>query len=82
MPALRSALATICLILSLTPAQARKIANGGEIPAADARGEFEQGPAPRPGDRVCGMSPAGELLAILEFRPDRKLHPLRVLGTL
>jgi len=68
--------------VALTAAQARKIANGGDLPAADARGEFETGPVPRPGDRFSAMSPAGELLAILELRPDRKLQPLRVLGAL
>lgn len=66
--------------VSLSAAQARKIANGGDLAAADARGEWEQGPAPRPGLRVSAMSPAGELVAILELRPDRRLHPLRVLA--
>jgi tRNA pseudouridine55 synthase len=66
--------------VSLTAAQARKISNGGDLAAADARGEWEQGPTPRPGLRVSAMSPAGELLAILELRPDRRLHPLRVLA--
>ncbi len=66
--------------IQLTAAQARKIANGGDLAAADARGEWEQGPPPRPGDRLSALAPSGELLAILELRPDRKLQPLRVLG--
>ena len=66
--------------VSLTAAQARKISNGGDLAAADTGGEWERGPVPRPGLRVSAMSPAGELLAILELRPDRRLHPLRVLS--
>jgi len=66
--------------IRLTAAQARKIANGGDLAAADARGEWERGPAPRPGDRFSAMSPAGELMAVVELRPDRRLQPLRVLG--
>ncbi len=67
--------------VSLSAAQARRISNGGDIPSAEARGEFERGERPpRPGDRLCAMDPTGVLLAILELRPDRRLYPLRVLA--
>ena len=66
---------------SLSAAQARRISNGGDIPVAEARGEFERGARPpRPGDRLCALAPTGTLLAILELRPDRRLYPLRVLS--
>ncbi len=64
----------------LTPIQARRVAHGGDLPVAEARGEFEQGEPPRPGARLSGLAPSGTLLAVLELRPDRRLHPLRVLG--
>jgi tRNA pseudouridine55 synthase len=63
----------------LTPIQAQKMRHGTSIPAADARGDFEKGDPPRPGDRLAAMLPSGELLAILEFRPDRRFHPIRLL---
>jgi hypothetical protein len=59
--------------------QARRVANGGDVPAAEARGEFESGTPPRPGDRLSAIAPTGNLLAVLELRPDRRMHPLRVL---
>ena len=68
--------------VALTPAQARRVAHGGELPAAEARGEFERGPLPRPGDRFSGMAPTGEFLALLELLPSRRLRPLRVLQRL
>jgi tRNA pseudouridine55 synthase len=66
-------------IVELGATQARRIAHGGDVPVADARGPFERGNPPRPGDRLSGVSPSGRLLAVLELRPDRRLHPLRVL---
>lgn len=61
--------------------QARLVTHGGDLPVADARGEFEQqGVPPRPGDRLAALAPSGTLLAVMELRPDRRLHPLRVLG--
>lgn len=64
----------------LTPLQARRVAHGGDVPAAEARGEFErEEKPPQPGTRLAGMAPTGTLLAVLELRPDRRLHPLRVL---
>jgi tRNA pseudouridine55 synthase len=65
--------------VSLSAVQARRIAHGGDVPVAEARGEFEQAGPPRPGDRLAGMTPSGTLLAVLELRMDRHLHPLRVL---
>jgi len=63
----------------LTATQARRVANGGDVPVAEARGELERGPLPKPGDRVSALSPDGSLVAVMELRPDRRLHPLRVL---
>jgi tRNA pseudouridine55 synthase len=63
----------------LTALQARRVANGGDLPAAEARGELELGPLPRPGDRASALAPDGSLLAVLELRADRRLHPLRVI---
>ncbi len=65
--------------VALSPLQARRIANGGAIAAADARGPYEKGAPPQPGTKLAALAPDGELLAILELRPDRWLHPLRVL---
>lgn len=65
--------------VALSAVQARRVAHGGDVPAAEARGPFERGDPPRPGDRLTGMAPSGSFLAVLELRPDRRLHPLRVL---
>jgi len=67
-------------LVSLNALQARRVSHGGGVPAADARGEFEKGSPPRPGDRLAALGPDGSLLAILELQPDRILHPLRVFG--
>ena len=64
----------------LTATQARRVSNGGDLPAAEARGELERGPLPKPGDRVSALAPDGGLLAVMELRADRRLHPLRVLA--
>ncbi len=63
----------------LTATQARRVANGGDVPVGEARGELERGPLPKPGDRVSALSPDGSVVAVMELRPDRRLHPLRVL---
>jgi tRNA pseudouridine55 synthase len=65
--------------VELDAMQTRRVAHGGDVPVADARGPFERGKPPRPGDRLAGLAPSGRLLAVLELRPDRRLHPLRVL---
>jgi tRNA pseudouridine55 synthase len=64
--------------IALTAIQARRVANGGALAAADARGPFERGPQPVPGARFAAVTPSGELLAVMELRPDRRFHPLRV----
>jgi len=66
--------------VQLTAIQARRVTHGGDIPVAEASGEFERGPAPRPGDRLAALAPSGTLLAVMELKPDRRLHPLRVLS--
>jgi tRNA pseudouridine55 synthase len=65
--------------IALSGIQARRVANGGAIAAADARGPFEQGPRPAPGEKFAALAPSGDLLAVMELRPDRRFHPLRVL---
>jgi hypothetical protein len=67
-------------LVELKVDQARRVSNGGDIPVADASGPFESGTPPRPGDRLAAMAPSGKLLAVMELRPDRRLHPLRVLA--
>jgi len=64
----------------LTATQARRVSNGGDVAVGEARGELERGPLPKPGDRVSALAPDGGLVAVMELRPDRKLHPLRVLA--
>lgn len=64
--------------IALTAIQARRVANGGGLAAADARGPFERGPQPVPGAKFAAVAPTGELLAVMELRADRKFHPLRV----
>lgn len=65
--------------VSLTPVQVQKMRHGTAIPAGEARGDFETGDPPRPGDRLSALLPSGELLAIVELRPDRRFHPVRLL---
>ena len=67
-------------IVKLRVDQARKVSHGGDIPVAEASGPFESGTPPRPGDRLAALAPSGTLLAVMELRPDRLLHPLRVLA--
>ncbi len=67
-------------LVKLQAAQARRVSHGGDIPVAEAAGPFESGSPPRPGDRLAAMAPSGMLVAVMELRPDRRLHPLRVLA--
>jgi hypothetical protein len=60
--------------VSLTPAQAKRVSHGGDIPAPPA-----VGPPPAPGTRVAALDPEGALIALMEVRPDRRLYPLRVI---
>jgi tRNA pseudouridine55 synthase len=64
--------------IALSGIQARRVANGGAIAAAEARGPFERGPQPAPGGKFAALTPGGDLLAVMELRPDRRFHPLRV----
>ncbi len=58
--------------LKLQPEETRRVRNGGALVA---------GGTPRtPGDRLAAIDPTGELVAILEAAPDRRLRPVRVLG--
>lgn len=58
-------------VLRLAPEEARRVTHGREIAAAGVRLEA--------GLRVAALAPAGDLLAVLEVRPGRRLVPLRVL---
>ena len=64
--------------IALSGIQARRVANGGALSAADARGPYEHGPQQIVGAKFAALTPAGELLAVMELRPDRRFHPLRV----
>jgi tRNA pseudouridine55 synthase len=61
-------------VVDLTPEEVRQIQHGGEITSP--------GSPRRPGSRVVAVEPGGQLLAVLEVRPGRRLHPLRVLPVL
>jgi len=58
--------------LRLSDDEASRIRRGGEIAA--------QGPPQAAGTRMAAHAGDGEVLAILELRPGRRLQPLRVLG--
>src|SRR5204863_7227503 len=57
--------------LRLSPAEVEQVAQGSEI-AAD-------GPPEVPGTRMVAHDAEGRVIGILELRPGRRLHPLRVL---
>jgi hypothetical protein len=57
-------------IVELGPEETRRVKNGGEVGASLALA---------PGGRVAAMEPGGELLAVMEVLPGRRLRPLRVL---
>jgi tRNA pseudouridine55 synthase len=61
-------------VLRLSNDEVLRVRHGGEITS--------QGPPRRPGSRVAALEPGGQLLAVLEVRPGRRLHPLRVLPPL
>jgi tRNA pseudouridine55 synthase len=61
--------------VELPAADARRVQHGGDVPCPPVAG-----PPPRPGRRVAAIDPAGRLLAIMDVRPDRRLHPVRVLA--
>lgn len=53
--------------------EARRLAQGGELPMVRGRVEAE------PGDRLAATAPDGSLVAVVELRADRCLRPLRVI---
>jgi tRNA pseudouridine55 synthase len=61
-------------VLQLNAEEVLRVTHGGEITS--------QGPPRRPGSRISAVEPGGQLLAVLEVRPGRKLHPVRVLPPL
>jgi len=61
-------------VLRLTAAESERVAHGGEITA--------DGPPLRPGQHVAALEPGGQLRAVLEVRPGRRLQPVRVLPLL
>ena len=61
-------------LVHLTASETQRIQHGGEITSP--------GPTWRPGSRVAAVEPGGQLLAVLEVRPGRRLQPLRVLPLL
>jgi tRNA pseudouridine55 synthase len=63
-------------VVSLAPAQARRVSHGGDVPSPPG-----VGPPPAPGTRVCAVDGEGALVALMEVRPDRRLYPLRVLAS-
>jgi tRNA pseudouridine55 synthase len=60
-------------VVTLAPAQVRRVSHGGEVPSPPS-----VGPPPHPGTRVAAVDGQGTLIALMEVRPDRCLHPLRV----
>lgn len=62
--------------VSLRADQVRRVGHGAEVEAPPAAS------SPPLGSRVAALDPSGTLVAILELRPDRRLYPLRVLGSL
>jgi tRNA pseudouridine55 synthase len=61
-------------VLRLDPDSTRRVLHGAEIAAGGA--SF---PTLATGSRVTALEPGGEMVAVLEMRPGRRLHPLRVL---
>lgn len=61
-------------VLRLSESESAHVAHGGEITA--------DGPPLRPGQYVAALEPGGQLRAVLEVRPGRRLQPVRVLPLL
>jgi tRNA pseudouridine55 synthase len=61
-------------VLRLTSEEERRVLHGGEIPARDI--------PLVPGQRISALEPGGELIAVLEVCPGRRLRPVRVLRSL
>jgi tRNA pseudouridine55 synthase len=60
--------------LRLSPEETRRVIHGGEVEL--------QGSALTPGERVSALAPDGDLVAVMEVQPGRRLRPLRVLRSL
>ena len=58
--------------LRLSAEEAKRIQHGGDLLAPE--------PPLVPGSQLAALDPAGELVAILEVQPGRRLRPLRVLA--
>ena len=58
--------------LRLSPQEVRQLQQGGELHAGDAR--------QAPGTRMAAHDAQGEVVAIVELRPGRRIKPLRVLA--
>lgn len=61
-------------VVRLEAPDERRVRNGNDVTLA--------GVSLPPEGRVAGVGPAGELVAVLEIRPGRRLQPLRVLRSL
>jgi len=61
-------------VLRLNAEEVLRVKHGGEITS--------HGSPLRPGSRLAALEPGGQLLAVLEVRPGRRLRPLRVLSPL
>jgi tRNA pseudouridine55 synthase len=60
--------------LRLSQEETRRVIHGGEVAL--------QGSALTPGERVSALTPEGDLVAVMEVQPGRRLKPLRVLRSL
>jgi tRNA pseudouridine55 synthase len=68
------AVALGCPVLRLDPDATRRVLHGAEITAGSASFSTLAN-----GSRVTALEPGGEMVAVLEMRPGRRLHPPRVL---
>ncbi len=60
-------------VLRLSEDEVVRVRHGGDVAAS--------GPPLVPGERLAALGPDGSLVAVLEVRPGRRLHPLRVLDS-
>jgi tRNA pseudouridine55 synthase len=61
-------------VVRLDDSDVTTVRHGGEIASP--------GPPRRPGSCIAAVEPGGRLLAVMEVRPGRRLHPVRVLPPL
>jgi tRNA pseudouridine55 synthase len=59
-------------VVRLSGEAAQRVRHGGDVEAPDA--------SLAPGSKLAALGPGGELVAVLEATPGRRLHPLRVLA--